>query len=98
MSGSALAGAGILALGVGGGGGAVKGAIAENYDSDDLRRSPSPPLRRSPSPPIIEINLTEEDGHLRRINSDADDDFSDGDDDDEMEVRQRRRRFNEMDV
>ena len=33
------------------------------------------------SPPLIEINLTEDDGNLRRINSEADE-FSD----DEMEV------------
>jgi len=72
MAGTALAGAGMLAMGVGGGE-ILKGVVvedkAEENDMEDV-------LPQSPSPPIIEINLQEEDGNMRRINSVADQ-FSD---------------------
>lgn len=68
MAGTALAGAGMLAMGVGGGEG-LKGVVVEN---DGVDNDTEEGLRQSPSPPTIEINLHEEDGNMRRINSVAD--------------------------
>ena len=70
MAGSALANAGMLAMGIGGGEG-FKGVVVENAGEDSENSLP-----RSPSPPTIQINVQEEDGNLRRISSIADpDDF-----------------------
>ena len=72
MAGTALAGAGMLAMGVGGGE-ILKGVVVEDKAEENDMVDVMP---QSPSPPIIEINLQEEDGNMRRINSVADQ-FSD---------------------
>ena len=75
MAGSALAGAGMLAMGIGGGKG-LKGVV-ETEGKEDAEDA----LPGSPSPPTIEINVHEEDGKMRRIDS-VDDQFTD----EELEV------------
>ena len=75
MAGSALAGAGMLAMGIGGGEG-LKGVV-ETEGKEDAEDA----LPGSPSPPTIEINVHEEDGKMRRIDS-VDDQFTD----EELEV------------
>jgi len=70
MASNALAGAGVLAMGVGGGEG-LKAAVMEDL-GDDVKKDEEDTLARSPSPPLIEINVTADDGAtLLRIDGDG---------------------------
>ena len=90
LAGTALAGAGMMAMGVGGGEGLQRVVVEDSgehatgtektHDNDDDDDEGA--LAHSPSPPLIEINLTEDDGNRRRIDQEGDE-FSD----DEVRVK-----------
>ena len=85
MASTALAGAGVLAMGVGGGEG-LKAAVMEDL-GDDVKKDEDDTLARSPSPPLIEINVTADDGAtLLRIDGDGFEDENCDFSDEELEV------------